>query len=402
MWCETRCRTPPSSRTAALCKAPQRRTAFVTTASKTGWTSVGRARNDPQDLAGGGLLLEGLGEGPVADLQLLEQPDVLDRDHRLVGEGLEEHDLAVGEALIGGAAKLDGAERHALAQQGHAEDGAEAHALRVRAALGELGRLILHVRHVDGRGVQHRATPGVAAGQGQGEFAHRTDRNRAVVGDEHEAVTIAAAHRGIERLAQAGRALDDRVEHRLDVGRRARDDPEDLAGRGLLLQGLGEVVVPRLQLPEEPDVLERDHRLVREGLQQRDLGVGERLRSAPALNRDRADRDPVADHRDREQGAEPDGVPQGVEDVGGILAHVRDVGGAAAQERAAGRGARGGRARVRVPQGAGLGGVRVVERLDPDQRPVVHEHARGVRSAQGPGVLDDGLETAGRRWGSSR
>ena len=30
-------------------------------------------------------------------IQFLEQPDVLDRDHRLVGEGFEEFDLSIGE-----------------------------------------------------------------------------------------------------------------------------------------------------------------------------------------------------------------------------------------------------------------------------------------------------------------
>ena len=65
-----------------------------------------------------------------------------------------------------------------------------------------------------------------------------------------------------------------RLEHRLDVGRRARDDAQDLAGRRLLLQRLGEVAVARLQLLEQADVLDRDHRLVGEGLEQLDLPVG--------------------------------------------------------------------------------------------------------------------------------
>ena len=42
--------------------------------------------------------------------------------------------------------------------------------------------------------------------------------------------------------------LADDVEDRLDVGRRARDDAQDLAGRGLLLEGLGEVAVLGLEL----------------------------------------------------------------------------------------------------------------------------------------------------------
>ena len=74
---------------------PHRRTALSAIASKTGWTSVGELDDDPQDLARGGLLLERLGhlgmrfcERSVLLLQLREQPHVLDRDDRLVGEGL--------------------------------------------------------------------------------------------------------------------------------------------------------------------------------------------------------------------------------------------------------------------------------------------------------------------------
>ena len=80
------------------------------------------------------------------------------------------------------------------------------------------------------------------------------------------------------RLASHSRArvLHDRVEDRLHVGRRAGDHAQDLAGRRLLLEGLGEVGVLGLQLGEQPRVLDGDGRLVGEGLHQGDLAVGER------------------------------------------------------------------------------------------------------------------------------
>src|SRR5262245_64169938 len=59
-----------------------------------------------------------------------------------------------------------------------------------------------------------------------------------------------------------------RVEHRLDVGRRAGDHTQDFAGSGLPLQRL-------LCLVEQPHVLNGDDRLVSEGLNQRDLQGGE-------------------------------------------------------------------------------------------------------------------------------
>src|SRR3972149_5669892 len=52
-----------------------------------------RAADHLEDFARGGLLLEGLGEVAVADLELLEEADGLDRDHGLLGKRLEERDL---------------------------------------------------------------------------------------------------------------------------------------------------------------------------------------------------------------------------------------------------------------------------------------------------------------------
>jgi hypothetical protein len=98
----------------------------------------------------------------------------------------------------------------------------------------------------------------------------------AVRGDDVHRFAAETVHpagiRDRERLS----APDDRVEDRLDVGRRARDHAQDLAGRRLLLEGLGEVGVLGLQLGEQARVLDGDGRLVGEGLHQRDLSVAER------------------------------------------------------------------------------------------------------------------------------
>src|SRR5262249_45872560 len=71
------------------------------------WLYICWRGGDPsQDLACGSLLLQRLGhlriglcEGLVLLLQLLEQAHILDRDHRLVGEGLEKGDLPLREDL---------------------------------------------------------------------------------------------------------------------------------------------------------------------------------------------------------------------------------------------------------------------------------------------------------------
>jgi hypothetical protein len=55
------------------------------------------------------------------------------------------------------------------------------------------------------------------------------------VSDDAEPITIDLEDRGIEGVAETGGARQHRREHRLDVGRGARGDAEDLAGGRLLL-----------------------------------------------------------------------------------------------------------------------------------------------------------------------
>src|SRR5258706_446520 len=63
------------------------------------------------------------------------------------------------------------------------------------------------------------------------------------------------------------RSRRDRVEHRLRVRLRLADHAEDFARRRLLLEGL-------LGLVEQANVLNRDHGLVGEGLEQGNLPLG--------------------------------------------------------------------------------------------------------------------------------
>ena len=67
------------------------RAALSTMASRTGCTSVGELADDAEHLAS--VCAPGLTQFRVALLQFLEQPHVLDRDHRLVGERLKQLDL---------------------------------------------------------------------------------------------------------------------------------------------------------------------------------------------------------------------------------------------------------------------------------------------------------------------
>ena len=89
------------------------------------------------------------------------------------------------------------------------------------------------------------------------------------------------------------------LEHRLGVGDRVADHAQDFRRGLLLLQRLFDVARARLHLVEQAGVLDRDHRLIGESLQERDLTFGER-RDFGAAEPDDADGLAVAHQRHRE------------------------------------------------------------------------------------------------------
>ncbi len=93
-------------------------------------------------------------------------------------------------------------------------------------------------------------------------------------------------------------ARHDGRQHRLEVERGA-DRLADRAQGLQLLDGPREVLRACLQLPEQPRVLDRDHRLARERRDELDLLFGEGPDLAP-VHHDRADHLALADQRDAE------------------------------------------------------------------------------------------------------
>ena len=235
-----------------------------------------RAADQLEDLAGRGLLLQGHPELAVAGLQLGEQADVLDRDDRLLGEGLQQRDLLGGEWPRLAAPDADGADGGPLAEDRHAEDGSQRDRLsqRVGVVRVEVGVLDVHEPAIEngtprGRGAVDGHRIGTMEG-GDPRLVHAAHRGHP------ELPAPGQEHRAEGGVTEPARVLDDGLEDRLLVGRGAGDHPQDLARRRLLLEGLGEVGVPALQLGEQARVLDGDDGLVGEGLQQADLPVGER------------------------------------------------------------------------------------------------------------------------------
>ena len=288
----------------------------------------GRAADDAQDLRRRGLLLERL-------LGLVEQPYVLDRDHRLVGEGLEQIRLVLAELPGNGAIDGNDADRLAVAQHRHAHDAAHPPRASTRPEGLRIGIVSLDVADPDRGGAQDRLAQMPPPGDRRRELlAQLRIRGFARGRIRRELELVAGAARNqrsapCQKLARAGR---NRVEHRLHVGRRARDDPQDLGSRCLALERF-------LRFVKQAHVLDRDHRLVGEGLKQRDLLFGERpVFLAP--DHDDADRRVLAQERHREHRAIPARCRRqdrclGIASLTHLLLDILDVDGAALEDRAA-------------------------------------------------------------------
>ena len=136
------------------------------------------------------------------------------------------------------------------------------------------------------------------AGDGQVAKIHR---DGAVMRTDLQDVAAAKECRGIVSVAELRRALGDGAQDRMYVGRRRGDHLQNCAGRSLLLERFRELAIARLHFIEEPRVLDRDHGLIREGLEQRYLRFGERL-DLGASHPDYANGLAFPKQRDREHG----------------------------------------------------------------------------------------------------
>src|SRR6266511_750681 len=98
----------------------------------------------------------------------------------------------------------------------------------------------------------------------------------------NHSVALVESQRHVVNSTNPRGTLDDGVEDRLHVRRRAADDAEHLGRCCLILQGLAQFRVALLDFLEQTYVLDGDDGLVGEGFEQRDLLFGKRtnLRAA--------------------------------------------------------------------------------------------------------------------------
>src|SRR5258706_241518 len=119
---------------------------------------------------------------------------------------------------------------------------------------------------------------------------------------EFLAALVVLLNRAAVEAGQLPRALHDGLQHGLQVERRADRVPH-LAQRRELPHRACERLRARLQLLEQSHVLDRDHRLVGEGLEQFDL-MATKLPHLAAPHGDNPDRAVVPHHRNAEHAAE--------------------------------------------------------------------------------------------------
>ena len=182
---------------------------------KDGLDVGGRSGNGAQDGPGRGLLFECFAQFAVAGLNLLEQPHILDGDHRLVGEDGEQLDLLLGERPHFKTANDEGANSLLLAQQWHCKYGPVTEPFCHRLARRKLVRGGGEIVHMNRLAI-HESPSGhpVTADRPIGEV----DRNRAVMRFPRQRLAVLQQDSRIVSIAELGRAFRDCVQYRLRIG----------------------------------------------------------------------------------------------------------------------------------------------------------------------------------------
>ena len=187
----------------------------------------GRAADHLEHVGGGGLLLQRLA-------QLVEQARVLDGDDGLVGEVLTSSICLSVNGSHYGPTQQEAADGPLVADERNAHGGTVAELLREIAAQWKLIAAGGKIGHMDHLLIQD-GPPGHPAAPERSHRA-RAHRTGAVMRYSAQIIALAQEDDGVVSVAQASRRLGKRLEHGLQIERRAADDLEHVGGGGLLLQ----------------------------------------------------------------------------------------------------------------------------------------------------------------------
>src|SRR5262249_40820991 len=220
-----------------------------------------RTGDNTQNFTRGCLLFQRL-------LEFLEKPHILDGDHGLISESLDQLDLRGCEGTHFGATCRQRSDDFCLlTQRNHQE--------RTRAAEDtQVWEFILResVRDMQRAMLDYPAKSWFI---NTDLLVRKTDSDRTEPRPRNEIVPVAKSQSQIIDSTDLSGAFDNSIEHRLNIGGRSADNPEHLGRCRLMLQGFTQFCVALLKLFEQPHILDGDHRLVRESFEKCDLLVGE-------------------------------------------------------------------------------------------------------------------------------
>src|SRR5262249_19455271 len=210
----------------------------------------------------------GLADGPGRSL-VLELPDVLDRDCRLIRERSDQLDLLVGKWPYLRARQCQNADWNALTRHWNPENGAEAtQPLGLRPSIVAVSQDIGDVNNLAFEQCSPVNSPTIWLNGDISDVTHELGSETVSLCAKELAPDL-PRDAGLIGLAQSCGRFDQRLKHRLEIESRAADDLEHIGSRRLLLQGVA-------QLVEQASVLDGDDSLVGEVLDQLDLLVAER------------------------------------------------------------------------------------------------------------------------------
>src|SRR5262249_33212779 len=158
-------------------------------------------------------------------------------NHGLVGEGGQQLDLLVGKWFHLGTADRECADGLIFPQQRDGQNRPVADAKRHLGAIREIVERCLNVVDMDRRAIEKGASSNPATFDRPSADIHW---NWAVMRFDLEPLVLAQYNNRIIRLTQPSYRFHERVQHYLQIERRAADDLEHVGGGGLLLEGLAQ------------------------------------------------------------------------------------------------------------------------------------------------------------------
>src|SRR5262245_49500532 len=192
------------------------------------WLNIRRrAGDDTQDLTGGCLLLQRVGEVAIADLEFVEQAGILNGDGCLVRESLEQGHVRLRKWSEVGMPNCNRTDRIAPSQHRHRKHVSEtclfdhiAKDLFGRGGMGHVLGIVRYIGNIDYRAIENcSCCEQMSARSSRKKLQRSLQGNRWVVvmSDHVDELAVESVHRTKESTTQFHRMLRDRIKHGLQI-----------------------------------------------------------------------------------------------------------------------------------------------------------------------------------------